>query len=161
MPKKDSAAVAENMRDQGSAAVAEKNTADDVRWIWGETSDETMHPFWAVRRLTEAQLKMEQATFTDTTGKLKPRFNCRLEECAISNVIIAAPKDNCLNLTRTITIPFLTNSMPLQNGEEFIIEVAAKKAAASQHKRNWRDAMRETDRATVAAGAAQKKNSAN
>ena len=79
-----------------------------------------MHPFWAVRRLTEAQLKMGQPTCTDKIGKSKPRFNCRLEELPISNVIITAPKGDCLNLTRTITITFSTNSIPFKDGEELI-----------------------------------------
>ena len=62
----EKAAVADN-----DAAVADTTNAD--QWNWGD-GDVSMHPFWAVRRMTPAQLVSEQNN--KKVGERRPRFNC-------------------------------------------------------------------------------------
>jgi hypothetical protein len=67
-PKQDEAAVA-GTTGSGSTAVADS-------WLWGAPGQETMNPFWAVRRLTQKQLTREA---NDTkNGATIPRFNCKI-----------------------------------------------------------------------------------
>jgi hypothetical protein len=104
-----------------------------------------MHPFWAVRRLTASQLKKEQEK--TKLGQPQSRFNCELKEFQMSLVNIAAPKDKCLNLTRTLHMQMLTNSMPLKKGEELILEIAVKgEKDKSTVKRSWRDALKDSQK---------------
>ena len=123
------------------------------RWTWCEASDESMNPFWAVRRLTQTQLTAESKESVPRVGRLKPRFNCKLEAFSISNTIHASPRGTSMNLTRAITVMFLTNSTPLLKGEELILEVI-EKPKKEQRGRDWRDALKERQRAAAAAAAA-------
>ena len=86
-----------------------------------------MHPFWAVRRLTAAQLRKLQ----DETkkGLPKPRFNCGLTDFTMSNVSIAAPCGHCVNVTRNVTIQVLTNTAAVLKDEELILEISGKRPA--------------------------------
>ena len=43
-------------------------------WVWGPQGAETMHPFWAVRRMTRKQLVKEAAD--PKVGKIVHRSNC-------------------------------------------------------------------------------------
>lgn len=73
----------------GAAAVTE------IQWLWGQGKAETMHPFWAVRRLTADQLDSEQKACikrnkTAVAGKNEkvPSFNCEFQEQVQSAVCI-------------------------------------------------------------------------
>ena len=104
-----------------------------------------MHPFWAVRRLTWAQLEREQRT--TQMGKLRPRFNCELTEQALNVVCIAPMEGKACNRTRIFEVPFLTNTMPLEDGEGLIMEIEEKtRTATTPNKRTWRDAEKEKQR---------------
>ena len=59
--------------DDAAAVAGTKEANIDDAWVWGPPGDQTMHPFWAVRRLTQKQLTREVAF----EQKLL-RFNCRL-----------------------------------------------------------------------------------
>ena len=64
--KQPTTQVAEDEQAQEQeTAVAEDKQAQTqetavVEWSWGEGSEETMHPVWAVRRLTQKQLDQER-----------------------------------------------------------------------------------------------------
>jgi hypothetical protein len=46
-------------------------------------------------------------------------------------------------------VPFLTNSLPLEEGEELILEVAEKmRKEATPAKRSWLDAMKDDEKKT-------------
>jgi hypothetical protein len=129
--------------EKNESSSTEKNESPSPSWQWGDGGAETMHPFWAVRRLTASQLIKEQEK--TKLGYPQSRFNCELKEFQMSLVNIAAPKDKCINLTRILHMQLLTNSIPLRKGEELILEVAAKgKRVESSGKRTWRDAHHES-----------------
>ena len=93
--------------------------ADGV-WIW-ELASETMHPFWAVGRLH------------------RPRSKCGLETITMSCVNLGVVKGRALNTTRTYEVPFMTNTMELNEGDELIIEVAETTVEKKAPKRTWKD----------------------
>ena len=73
---KDPAAVAGSSASRG-----------DIEWVWGQGKTETMHPFWAVRRITQEQLDKEvqacnkrNKTAVAEDWKAPPNFNCELVE---------------------------------------------------------------------------------
>ena len=107
-------------------------------WIWRDS--ETMHPFWAVRRMTEQQLS--RARIGGSNGKLLPRFNCTLETQSLSAVCIAIVGKQALNRTRLLEVLFLTSNVPLEKGEELILEIEQHVKAAPA-KRTWQKALRD------------------
>ena len=129
----------------GFAAVAadvkgtEEANTDDA-WAWGLPGDQTMHPFWAVRRMTQKQLSREIAL-----GQKQLRFNCRMEVQNLSCVSIGVVKSQSLNTTRLFEIPFMTNAENLEKGEELIMEVSEKKTE-DRGKRTWKDAWKDEEK---------------
>ena len=140
-PKKKAAkaAVAE-------AAVAEGAPAMAPEWIWNEGGEDTMHPFWGVRRMTAKQLA--RAKLDVKPGKMAPRFNCELTLHTMSLVCVSSMKGPALNRTRIFQLPFMTNCKEILKDEELIFEIAeAKKTKpAGKDKRSWRDVMRDEDK---------------
>ena len=133
---------------QKTAVVEDKQAQEQktavVEWSWGEGSEETMHPFWVVRRLTQKQL--EQERINQPLGQIKKRFNCKLQTLSVSAVNIATVKGKCLNLTRILHVPFLTNQFALQKDEELILEINEPTCKEKKKtKRSWINAMKEAE----------------
>jgi hypothetical protein len=140
----------------GNAAVAGakesiEEEADDAAvadtWVWGTPGWETMHPFWAVRRMTQKQLARE--AIVDTAGqvppRLPPRFNCKLQMEVMTMVIVGVVKDRSLGTTRLCEVPFLTNTLELEEGEELFLEVHDKAVKKEPPKRTWKHAFKELE----------------
>jgi len=145
-------AVAEETAVAASDAVQEGKT---IQWMWGERSAESMHPFWAARRLTEAQLQQaKQQAEKEKSTKPMLRFNCMLETRNLSVVCTASVAGICFNKTRILETPFLVNIEPLEQGEELILEVFEKKKQTAPVKTSWRDVDRKRDRAAAVSEAA-------
>ena len=153
MPKKMGAATAvaaTEVADAKTSAVAdEKQTAvaaleDASQWQWGEKGNETMHPFWAVRRMTEQQLNLLK--LQAPKNKPAPRFNCELVVKTLSVVAICSVDGQCYNRTRIMEAPFLTNSIDLMEEEELFLEVEPPAKKTSTKKRTWRDAEKDEEK---------------
>ena len=117
----------------------------DPQWVW--RGRETMHPFWAVRRMTAKQMSVAQDKFANDTqqcptSKWRPRFNCSLETQTLSCVCIAIVGTQALNRTRILEVPFLANTVMVENGEELILQIGEKEKKANP-KRTWQVAMKE------------------
>ena len=117
----------------------------EIVWVWGEGRAETMHPFWAVRRLTPQQLDKEveacikrNKIAVAEVQAIMPSFNCELEDHTHSSVNIATV-GLCVLCTRTIKVPYLTNSKALAKGEELILPHVVEAKEKQQVKRTWRD----------------------
>jgi hypothetical protein len=123
---------------KGQPAVAESAVAART-WLWGEGGGETMHPFWAVRRLTRKQLakavaeqqELQAKDPSDTQPQL--RFNCVIERQALSGVNVGLMHKQLLNLTRTFDVPFIVNNEDLKQGEVLVLEL--HEPAAKEKKR--------------------------
>ena len=121
--------------DAETSAVAAQQ---EPEWIWAQGGADTMHPFWAVRRLTDKQL--QQAKVDNPKDKMAPRFNCELLTKTLSVVCIACVSEKVNNCTRLIEMHFLTNSINLEEGEELLLEITATTKKQTIAKRSWRDA---------------------
>ena len=98
-----------------------------------------MNPFWAVRRMTDAQLFSANAGEPMTEPKL--RFNCELVDTSFSAVCAGVLRSKAIARARMVEIQCLTNSVALVDGEELLLRVdapAAKKKAGA--KRTWMNA---------------------
>ena len=104
-----------------------------------------MHPFWAVRRMTQRQMSRETAEAKE--GERRLRFNCRLEVVSMSCVSVGVVKSQSVNTTRVCNVPFLTNSIEVDEGEELILEVREKTHEEKATKRTWRDAVKDEEKA--------------
>ena len=126
-------------KEEEKPAVADPATSSEPKWNW--QGNETMNPFWAVRRLTQQQLAREAGVWTPETGKPRPRFNCELETQSLSVVTLAAVRNKAVNRTKMLDVPFLTNSVTLVENEELILEVEPPKKEQKAKKRTWREAL--------------------
>ena len=101
-------------------------------WIWGPPGEQTMHPFWAVRRMTDTQLAREVHEFNQakagcvTVQKVCPRFNCVMEAQVLSCVSSGVMGSQLVGTTRLHDVPCLTNSITVEEGEELFLEVKLK-----------------------------------
>ena len=110
-------------------------------WVWANTENEaeSMNPFWAVRRMTDAQLSSANAEKPMTEPKL--RFNCELVDISFSAVCAGSLHSKPIASTKMVEMQCLTNSVALVEGEELLLRIdapAVKKKAAP--KRTWIDA---------------------
>ncbi len=87
-----------------------------------------------------------RARYQVRIGQLPPRFNCELQNFSLSSVNLAIIGDTTLNRTKLLEVPFLTNSLPLEDCEELILEVVEKTKEAQPVKRSWRDAVKDDER---------------
>ena len=109
-----------------------------------------MHPFWAVRRLTKAQLDEEAAQVTKrnlaaVAGSLEPvpSFNCELQDLVQNNCAVCKEGTQTLpNVNRQIKLPMMMNTKPLERGEELILEIRLEPKQKDK-KRTWQDVDRE------------------
>jgi hypothetical protein len=118
----------------------------DHQWIWGLGSAETMHPFWAVRRLSHYQMLKEVALLKEkaTDDKLLPRFNCKLIGERLTQCSLGVLESKMPTCTRIFDVPFITNICALREGEELIMEVGCrKKKKDDKRKRDFRDQLQD------------------
>ena len=130
--------------DASDDASDDSAVADE--WIWGPLGDESMHPFWAVRRMTSEQLMKEIAMVAKGSVKrLPPRFNCELQKHQLSCVTTGVVKDQSVGTTRLHEVPFLVNMVSMEEGEELILELNVKKKETKSIKRTWKTAFKEEE----------------
>ena len=132
--------------------------SSELQWLWGQGRAETMHPFWAVRRLTTQQLDKEVETclkrnktvVADRQERI-PRFNCALQDYNQSLTTIASLGDTVLNSTKLVRVPMLTNTDALDAGEELIMHHVVKAKVKEPSKRTWREVNKGEPRTPVRA----------
>ena len=93
-------------------------------WQWSKDDSETMHPFWAVKRLTSSQMRKLQTEWEAEKQKdgQKPRFNCELKLYTFTHVISGEP-GAVSPVHRSIEVPFMVNSVALSKDEQLFFEV--------------------------------------
>ncbi len=112
----------------------------DAMWVW--KGDETMCPFWAVRRLTGSQLAAEQAkSRAEPSSPHAVAFNCGLQDFEFTQVCVGAFLDDSVSYTQTVRVPMLTNTARVREGEELILEVVERQKEKKRVE-NWRDDIR-------------------
>ena len=89
--------------------------------------DVSMHPFWAVRRMSPSALAMLKASALKKGTDAPPGFNLEFKEFIV-NVTAGGTCDTTeLKDTRRCTVEALTNSEDIANGSELLLQVAEPK----------------------------------
>ena len=65
----------------------------------------------------------------------------------MSCVSVGVVKSQSVNTTRVCNVPFLTNSIEVDEGEELILEVREATKKAEKRERTWRDAVKDEEKA--------------
>ena len=94
-----------------------------------------MHPFWAVRRITEKDLQRE-----NTESGRHCTFNIGLEEKDFNVVTVGNMKGESCALTTTVTVPVMVNTRGLKKGEELLMEVVAHDPQKRKTS-TWKDSL--------------------
>ena len=113
------------------AAVADFQTErrrDDGEWVWDDSTADTLHPFWAVRRLTQQQLQKERNEVKP--GEWSPRFTCEIIYKPVSEVCFGG----MFSRKKSIFVPFITIAYGMEEGEELILESQGKEKKRVQKK---------------------------
>ena len=118
-----------------------ERTIDDYVWSNPGTTPNgpcqtlaALSPFWAVRRLSASVLAAANTVF-EKAYKKSQSFNCSLQTVRITNVSVGTVAGVSLNTTRIVSVPFITNHVAVEAGEELLLEIraAAPKAEAKQN----------------------------
>ena len=101
--------------------------ASDVR-AWQFKGNATLHPFWAVERLTEDERRKAQ----------RGVFNLTCEDKVLSAVTVGASGGGSMSATFTVVVPIMTNAVDVKEGEELFLENTTKKDANKRKDGSWR-----------------------
>ena len=110
-------------------------TAEGVwtsEWDW--TGDETMHPFWAVRRLTTTQMSKEPPDDKSVAG-----FSIKKEKKEYTVVTVGTVQTHSVAMTIIVQIPVFTNSKILTKGTELIMEQAEVQKQVTKRGDTWKE----------------------
>ncbi len=103
--------------------------------IWQWTGDESLHSFWAIQRLSAEELKRNNLS----KGSAK-RFNVELTTKQYNLVTVGELKGTSVSVTASVSVPMITNPKAIAEGDDLLLEVAAKAAVATKRKTtSWKD----------------------
>ena len=114
----------------GGGVAAGAEVAARQEWSW--TGEESLYPYWAVTRLTKADMRKLQAEQDVATA----RFNMVANHDEVANVTVGAGH----NLTCIVSVPVLRNAVALRKGETLYMEVVPKEKAMQTKRKaeTWR-----------------------
>ena len=99
-----------------------------------------LNPFWGVRRETAKALQLAN----EARKPLKAQsFNCSLQTKNLTNVCVGVVKDEQVGCTRIVEVPFMTNHVDVEKGEELLMEQpeqVAVKPKKPKGQQTWKDA---------------------
>lgn len=117
---------------------------------WQFQGDETMHPFWAVPRVSALEAQKSSATSEPFA------INMGLRTKRYQSVVVGNWQDKAVNAVFAVDVPFLVNSHGLANGALLYWE-SAPKAETSKRQLNWKDAVAENSKKAKAKAASKPK----
>ena len=142
---------------------------DDYRWCEPVSASRgrvrtlaTLNTFWGVRRVTAKALEQSNSIFVSSYKK-KRSFNCSLQKVNITNVCVGIVKNVPVNITRIVEVPFMTNHIAVEAGEELLMEKpedgvgAAPKAQAKKQKATTWKELEQKDQTDLAKASKGKK----
>ena len=145
-----------------AAVAASPGEGEDERaFKWSKDDSESMHPFWAVRRIPSSKLAEEQKAVLEDirkTGQQRnvPAFNCEIVYKVHTTVCIASMGAQKVCSTRFITMPFITNVKDVVLGEELICELVKPHKPEKKRKLNWQEVRKEEEKRKAKAKAKPK-----
>ncbi len=136
------------------SAVADGLSPQTRVWEW--SGDESLHPFWAIQRLSKDELNKK-----NKQDKTTHRFNVSLKEKQYNVVTVGNLRDESVSVTVTVTLPVVTNETALVAGEELFLEVVPKDVAKKKRPdTSWKDDVASASRAKAKAKVAAPKSKA-
>ena len=102
----------------------EADRVDPEMWSWH--GDESMHPYWSIRRLS--QQRLGEAT-----------FNMTRKDVAFTVLTLGAINGKSVSVTMEVTVPVLTNSVEIPNGAELLLEEEERQRKENQKAKTWKD----------------------
>ena len=102
--------------------------------LWKWRGDETLHPFWAVGRLSATELHKN-----NTASRGKHVFNMGLVDKVFAVVTVGSVKGESVAMTTEVTVPMMTNIQSVRRGDELIMEIAAKGEAGKRKAQSWKE----------------------
>ena len=93
-------------------------------WDW--QNDESMHPYWSIRRLSHQRLG--EATFNMTTKPLE-----------FTVATVGAVSGEYFSVLMKVTVPFMTNYVEIPKGAELLLEEEDKQRKEKQKSKTWKD----------------------
>ena len=127
----------EDVTPEETAAVAAKTL------VWEWKGDETLHPFWAIKRLSRDAL--QQLLHKNRAARMSAEFNMEYVERDFNVVTVGQITGDSTSITLTVSVPMLTNTSALQAGDEVLAEVAAKNKCAKRKDTDWKDDRRSAE----------------
>ncbi len=102
--------------------------------IWKWNGDETMHPSWAVARLSESELRKKNSASGGNQV-----FNMGLVPKQFNVVTVGTINDQSVACTVAVTVPILTNTRNVRAGEELIMRATCKEKDQKRKPQTWKD----------------------
>ena len=127
----------------------EDAVASHVR-AWEFKGEETLHPFWAVERLTEDERRKAQ----------KGAFNLTCEDKEFVAVTVGASCGDSIAITLAVVVPIMTNSVDVKKGEELCLENTTRKDSNKRKEGSWKTDVAKTEKAEKAPKARAKAKTA-
>jgi hypothetical protein len=103
-------------------------------WKYND-SDFSMHPFWAVRRLTVAQQAKEHLP-----------ENCEIITAQYATTTVGTFNDDTISHSHRVNVSVLRNKVPLKQGDELIIHLADKTVSAKRTTETWKTDVAKADK---------------
>ena len=116
-------------------------------WTW--KGDESLHPCWAIPRMSADDLRRRNAALGEQRS-----FNVELEEKQYNVVTVGDVQGHSIATTWSVSVPMIRNPGKIAKGEELLLEVACKPAVAGKRKpASWKDDVAAAARAKAKAKA--------
>ena len=136
--KAPTAVAASSSSSSSNSAVCAADDAAVPRLVYSKDHSESLHPFWAVRRITNDALQQSKDQITKQmkgTGERQklPQFNCQFVTRMHNCLSIAEVGVRPLNSTRLISVPYESDELIVQHFPR-VTSPAPKKRAPT-----WRD----------------------
>ena len=103
--------------------------------LWRWYGDESMYPFWAVERATDAWV---QKTNTESKDGVQLAFNVERKEMTFNCVTVGAVQGSSVAITVNVRLPVLTNTHDMTAGTRLLLEKAAKVNPEKRKAETWK-----------------------
>ena len=125
----------------------------EPRLVYSKDHSESLTPCWAVQRITNDALKQEREQILKemkTTGEKQklPQVNSQTVTCVHKCLAMDGVGEQPLTSTRWITVPYITNSKDLEEGDELIVQHVPRvqKHKRDKRKTHWKYAQKDLDK---------------
>ena len=104
-------------------------------WKWA--GDETMHPCWAVQRMTNDEL--QKKTVTEPHARYPAKFNVTQVTAEFNTVTLGQLNGKNVTCNMAVSVPVLTNPGTIKKGGLLVMELTAPAKTTKRKATNWKD----------------------